>query len=79
VVGIETFVFRRENGVEDISGHVFQRELVAESLRDAGFPERDTVAIEESDALNRRSQQRGWNGNKLKHELAREHEQRKHC
>ena len=58
VVGVEAFVLRGKNSVDDIPRHVFERELVAESLGNARLAEWNAVAIEERDALHRRAEQR---------------------
>ena len=54
VMGIEAFVFRRENGIEDRPRHLVERELVAKPLVNAGLAKRNSMPIQERDALHRR-------------------------
>ena len=72
MVGIEAFVFRGEDGVDDVPRHVFQGELVAEALSDTCFTQRNAVPIQERDALHRWSQQRSRNRNEPQREFARD-------
>ena len=59
----KAFVFRGENGGDDVRRHFFERELVAESFGHARFAERDAVAIQQRDALDRRLEQCARNRN----------------
>ena len=72
VMAIEAFVLRREDGVDDMTRDVLESEFAAESLRHARFAQRNAGAVQQRDALQRRTQQRRRNWNQLQSEMARD-------
>ncbi len=72
----EAFVLRGEDRIDHVPRHFVQSQLAAEALRDARFAQRDSVSIEQRNALHRRTQQRRRERHKVKANFQRNYQYR---
>ena len=68
----EAFVFRGEHRIDHMPRHFFESKLVAETLRDARFAQRNPISIEQRNALHGRAQQGGWHWDEAETEMPRD-------
>src|SRR6478672_7820139 len=69
-MGIEPFVFCRENSSDDVARNFFERELAVETLGHARIAQRNSITIQKRDALDRWTEEGGRNGNELEREMS---------
>jgi hypothetical protein len=65
----ETFVLGGEHRIDHVPRHFCESEFTAETLCDARFAQRNSISIEQSNALDRRTEKRGRDGHEAKSEM----------
>ena len=68
----KAFVLRGEHRIDHVPRHFFESQLAAETLRDARFAQRNSISIEQRNALHRWPQQRRRERHKAKAEMSRD-------
>ena len=69
VVLVKALVLRGEDDIDDVWRHFFERQLATETLGHARFAQRNSIAVEKRDALDRRAQKRRRNRDKFQADL----------
>ena len=72
----KAFILRGEHRIDHVSRHFIESQLVAETLRDPRFAQRNSISIEQRNALHRRSQQRRRDRHEAKAEMPCDEQQR---